>query len=89
MPSKHSIDNKTRMELYYSIEAMKQAHYVVVKAIFEEIESQFAHEDYTGRKRSVSFVIECKPWQALKLKYGVRQTCAKTQTGRGGLDKLK
>lgn len=40
-----------------------------IEGIFKEIESQFAAKDYTGRKRSVSFVLECKPWQSLKAKY--------------------
>ena len=42
----------------------------IAREIFEEIEDTFASVDYTGRKRSVSFVLECNPWQALKTKYG-------------------
>ncbi len=48
-----------------------EAHNAVIAQLFEEIEKTLAHEDYTGRKRSVSFVLESEPWQALKQKYGV------------------
>ena len=60
---------KTKEHYEEIIRGIVKEHGELVGEIFREIESSFAHKDYTGRKRSGSFVLECKPWQALKQKY--------------------
>ena len=40
-----------------------------IEKLFREIEDKLASKDYTGRKRNVSFVLECDPWQMFKQKW--------------------